>query len=358
MDGQQPSHQPHLPDDHNPNLAAASYAAFYSSEQDPSPYSLAYNTQPYQVVQHAPVPPPRGSFNVTPRSQNACSSDNLLHVSLHAGQISQTDLAHHHQQAAGLQFHNLSLMSPSQFQPTVYNPPQQHVPVSISGSPPQSPNMYDPLSPPISGSDTSADSVYHHHHHHHPHQHQHQPHHPTHSRNSSATGSPPSSRSSLVHRNSNPIRYNPTPSPTSSSSRRRGRSVHDSDEEDIMGVDISSNLAHTRKEATRRQRIEAEQRRRDELRDGYAKLKEVLPISNQKSSKVSLLERGSSVPLPCCTGPNPLVSLSYQSHSLDGQDEPGIARAGRRPGGGSEEATKTQRENLAWRRQYTFTRSP
>ncbi|KAF9451387.1 hypothetical protein P691DRAFT_663313 [Macrolepiota fuliginosa MF-IS2] len=54
------------------------------------------------------------------------------------------------------------------------------------------------------------------------------------------------------------------------------------------------NLAHTRKEATRRQRIEAEQRRRDELRDGYAKLKDVLPVSNQKSSKVSLLERATN----------------------------------------------------------------
>lgn len=51
-------------------------------------------------------------------------------------------------------------------------------------------------------------------------------------------------------------------------------------------------LASTRKEATRRQRIEAEQKRRDELRDGYAKLKDVLPVSNQKSSKVNLLERG------------------------------------------------------------------
>ncbi|KIY60672.1 hypothetical protein CYLTODRAFT_495553 [Cylindrobasidium torrendii FP15055 ss-10] len=39
-------------------------------------------------------------------------------------------------------------------------------------------------------------------------------------------------------------------------------------------------------------RIEAEQRRRDELCDGYAKLKDVLPVSNQKSSKVSLLDRG------------------------------------------------------------------
>lgn len=62
-----------------------------------------------------------------------------------------------------------------------------------------------------------------------------------------------------------------------------------------MGATYVENLAHTRKEATRRQRIEAEQRRRDELRDGYAKLKDVLPVSNQKSSKVSLLERGKTI---------------------------------------------------------------
>ncbi|TFK72411.1 hypothetical protein BDN72DRAFT_763226, partial [Pluteus cervinus] len=37
--------------------------------------------------------------------------------------------------------------------------------------------------------------------------------------------------------------------------------------------------------------IESEQRRRDELRDGYARLKVALPASNQKSSKVSLLNR-------------------------------------------------------------------
>lgn len=61
-----------------------------------------------------------------------------------------------------------------------------------------------------------------------------------------------------------------------------------------MGASFGQNLAHSRKEATRRQRIEAEQRRRDELRDGYAKLKDVLPVSNQKSSKVSLLERGTT----------------------------------------------------------------
>ena len=166
----------------------------------------------------------------------------------------------------------LSLMpSTNPYQSQVYSSPQ-HAALPLSNSPPPpSPNMYDPLSPPISGSDTSADGIYH-------------------SRNSSGTGSPSSSRAnSLVHRN--PLRYNPTPSPSGSSGRRsRGRSFNDSDDE--MGITIAESIANTRKEATRRQRIEAEQRRRDELRDGYARLKDVLPVSNQKSSKVSLLERG------------------------------------------------------------------
>ncbi|KAI0361132.1 hypothetical protein OH77DRAFT_1390872 [Trametes cingulata] len=122
--------------------------------------------------------------------------------------------------------------------------------------------------------DTSADGIYH-------------------SRNSSATGSPSSSRAnSLVHRH--PLRYNPTPSPTSSSAGRRSRGQSLSDDDDQMGVNMAESLANTRKEATRRQRIEAEQRRRDELRDGYARLKDVLPVSNQKSSKVSLLERATN----------------------------------------------------------------
>lgn len=168
---------------------------------------------------------------------------------------------------------SLNMMPPQQ--PFVYNAASPHGGMPLSASPPpQSPtNVYDPLSPPISGSDT--DGVYHH------------------SRNSSSAGSPSSSRAnSLVHRN--PLRYNPTPSPTSSSGRRsRGRSLSDDEE---MGHNIAESLANTRKEATRRQRIEAEQRRRDELRDGYARLKDVLPVSNQKSSKVSLLERGASFP--------------------------------------------------------------
>lgn len=166
-------------------------------------------------------------------------------------------------------------MLPQGYGNPVYNASQPHGSrMPLSGSPPpQSPALYDPLSPPVSGSDASDGGVYHH------------------SRNSSATGSPSSSRAnSLVHRQ--PLRYNPTPSPTSSSGGRRSRGRSLSDDDDGMGVGLAESLANTRKEATRRQRIEAEQRRRDELRDGYARLKDVLPISNQKSSKVSLLERG------------------------------------------------------------------
>ncbi|KAI0778635.1 hypothetical protein BD413DRAFT_465905 [Trametes elegans] len=126
-----------------------------------------------------------------------------------------------------------------------------------------------------------------------------------HSRNSSATGSPSSSRAnSLVHRH--PLRFNPTPSPTSSSAGRRSRGQSLSDDDDHMGANMAENLANTRKEATRRQRIEAEQRRRDELRDGYARLKDVLPVSNQKSSKVSLLERAT----------NHITSLEKQNRQL------------------------------------------
>ena len=170
---------------------------------------------------------------------------------------------------------NLNIMGQPYVNP-VYNasPPHGAMPLSGSPPPPSPSHLYDPLSPPVSGSDTSADGIYHH------------------SRNSSATGSPSSSRAnSLVHRT--PLRYNPTPSPTSSSNggrRSRGRSLSDDDEG--MGLGMAESLANTRKEATRRQRIEAEQRRRDELRDGYARLKDALPVSNQKSSKVSLLERG------------------------------------------------------------------
>ncbi|CCM03785.1 uncharacterized protein FIBRA_05932 [Fibroporia radiculosa] len=247
---------PHPMDDHSQNYIPQTYP-MYGSEDDQS-YMLYSQQMPasYQVVH--PGPPPRGSDTLTRRIV-------ILLQCATTGQLSETDL---HQ---AMQYQRSLNLIPQQYGAPVYNasPPHGVMPLSAS-PPPQSPNMYDPLSPPVSGSDTSADGIYHH------------------SRNSSATGSPSSSRAnSLVHRN--PLRYNPTPSPTSSSAGRRSRGRSISDDEDSFNM--AETLANTRKEATRRQRIEAEQRRRDELRDGYARLKDVLPVSNQKSSKVSLLER-------------------------------------------------------------------
>ncbi|ADV21767.1 Hypothetical Protein CGB_D4390W [Cryptococcus gattii WM276] len=46
-----------------------------------------------------------------------------------------------------------------------------------------------------------------------------------------------------------------------------------------------------KREDVRRARIESEQRRRDELREGFKRLKDALPTTNQRSSKSSLLNR-------------------------------------------------------------------
>jgi Helix-loop-helix DNA-binding domain len=53
-----------------------------------------------------------------------------------------------------------------------------------------------------------------------------------------------------------------------------------------------SSVTQRHTEETRLQRMESERGRRDELRNGYARLKSALPTSNQKSSKISLLDRG------------------------------------------------------------------
>lgn len=89
--------------------------------------------------------------------------------------------------------------------------------------------------------------------------------------------------------------------PSSKASRRR-KDTDDFDSDDdgndidyspggLDGDDRPKAGGAKRKDEVRRQRIESEQRRRDELREGYRKLKEVLPASNQKASKVSLLDR-------------------------------------------------------------------
>ncbi|KAF9817768.1 hypothetical protein IEO21_03227 [Rhodonia placenta] len=96
-------------------------------------------------------------------------------------------------------------------------------------------------------------------------------------------------------------RFNPLAAAavTRSSARQQKKRSKASDEfaSDDEDVDFNpGNVANNemRREEIRRQRIESEQRRRDELRDGYRRLKDALPVSNQKSSKVSLLDRGES----------------------------------------------------------------
>ncbi|KAF8910052.1 hypothetical protein CPB84DRAFT_1764478 [Gymnopilus junonius] len=81
------------------------------------------------------------------------------------------------------------------------------------------------------------------------------------------------------------------------STRSNDESDDDDDEEFKPGSVVGNNDSaprDSRRETVRKQRIESEQRRRDELREGYARLKETLPASNQKASKVSLLDRATS----------------------------------------------------------------
>lgn len=124
-----------------------------------------------------------------------------------------------------------------------------------------------------------------------------------HSRNSS-TSTSTSSPSTVPYAATVPRshRFNPigTPAnrPTLRARRRNSKSNDESEDEDEdfqpAPTPAQGSNNDVRRETIRKQRIESEQRRRDELRDGYARLKETLPPSNQKSSKVSLLDRATS----------------------------------------------------------------
>ncbi|KAJ6467931.1 hypothetical protein DFH09DRAFT_508316 [Mycena vulgaris] len=173
----------------------------------------------------------------------------------------------------------LGLISSYQYQALVYPTSPPHGPLAISAS---LPDMYDPLSPPVFSSDTSSDTVmggfYL-------------------DAKRSGANSPGSSRgNSLVQRQ---VRHAFTPSPINSSGRRhRARSQDSDDDDDDMTLIASDNVVQnkeaTRRERIRQERIETEQRHRDELRDGYIRLKKVLPDSNVKSSKASLLDRATN----------------------------------------------------------------
>ncbi|KAJ7150214.1 hypothetical protein C8R46DRAFT_914863 [Mycena filopes] len=120
----------------------------------------------------------------------------------------------------------------------------------------------------------------------------------------SGSHSPPAipySPSAAVPRSISSHRFNPiaaAPATRTRAPRRKPtRRDEDSDEEDDDFQPTANSLvggADSRRETIRKQRIESEQRRRDELRDGYARLKDTLPTTNQKSSKVSLLDRATN----------------------------------------------------------------
>jgi len=76
--------------------------------------------------------------------------------------------------------------------------------------------------------------------------------------------------------------------------------THSSQKQPAESSDLSETYAH---QDHRRLRIEKEQQRRNELREGYARLKHVSTTSKEKSSKVVILDNGA----------NAKVTLSFAS---------------------------------------------
>jgi len=192
------------------------------------------------------------------------------------------------QNSPRLNFSNLNLSNPL----ADYSYQSNYVPVS--SSPGRSYTPIEAISPPLtnltaanlSSSDLSGDGGFNS---------------GKRSRGTSSGGRSPSPP--LVHRQ--PLRHSASSSTTATRGgakerivKRRNTKSDDlsDDDEDIDYAPVGESYGETkviakRREEIRRQRIESEQRRRDELREGYRKLKDVLPASNQKSSKVSLLDR-------------------------------------------------------------------
>ncbi|KAH8835644.1 hypothetical protein DL96DRAFT_1454924 [Flagelloscypha sp. PMI_526] len=122
------------------------------------------------------------------------------------------------------------------------------------------------------------------------------------SMSSRASPTPPPTSMSADSKVPRSHRFNPmvpaAKRPAARAQRRRRMTEEEDDEEDDddfrPGSGSFSSAGEERKEVVRKQRIESEQKRRDDLRDGYQRLKEILPASSQKSSKVVLLERATN----------------------------------------------------------------
>jgi len=82
-------------------------------------------------------------------------------------------------------------------------------------------------------------------------------------------------------------------SATASARRRRHNLDYSSDESEQHSVAFEARTSASRE--ARRKRIADEQKRRDELKDGYTTLEDELPVSKHlKSSKASLLSRATT----------------------------------------------------------------
>ncbi|KIK26832.1 hypothetical protein PISMIDRAFT_634734 [Pisolithus microcarpus 441] len=97
----------------------------------------------------------------------------------------------------------------------------------------------------------------------------------------------------------NPITPPATLSATKSACRKSRNDDSDNEDKEFQPTtqqrcSLNSGNNDARRETICNQRIESEQRRRDELWDGYCRLTDALPVSNQKSSKVSLLDRATT----------------------------------------------------------------
>lgn len=89
-------------------------------------------------------------------------------------------------------------------------------------------------------------------------------------------------------------RRNSTTSRRVQKARRRrnsDESDEDEDDEEYQGSNASSGPMENRRESVRQQRIESEQRRRDDLRRHYDQLRDVLPPQQVRLSKVSILAK-------------------------------------------------------------------
>jgi hypothetical protein len=110
-----------------------------------------------------------------------------------------------------------------------------------------------------------------------------------------APGTPPKRNGGgLVHRHSRNASTASSTRPARRGSVRKPKEeddFSDFEEDDDFALHAADGKPERRREDIRKQRIESEQRRRDELREGYNRLKQALPPSNQKSSKASILER-------------------------------------------------------------------